>query len=164
MPKHTLSILTELQGEAPERIPHVPLNEQLYGTLVAKWQRYKQQKRAWKNRDMVNNVSREFKRHLKQAGIKPNGTLSIHTLRKSCIQNWTNELPINVTKELAGHSSISTTQKYYLQVDEYHRAKAAAVIDALVTNSSMELENPEMTDVRLTPRAKSGQYNNETKS
>jgi integrase len=41
-------------------------------------------------------------------------------------------LPINVTKELAGHSSIATTQKYYLQVDEYHRQKAAAVIDNLL--------------------------------
>lgn len=71
---------------------------------------------------------------LKNAGIEsePGKTLSIHTLRKSCIQNWANELPMNVTKELAGHSSIETTMKYYCQVDEYHRAKAAQVTDELL--------------------------------
>jgi len=118
--------------------------------MTAKWQERQRQKQDWKNQDMVNNVGREFKRHIKRAGIKPNGTLSIHTLRKSCIQNWANELPINVTKELAGHSSIVTTQKYYLQVDEYHRVKAAAVIDALI-ESGEEEEKIEMTDARLTP-------------
>jgi integrase len=107
---------------------------------------------------MANNVLREFNRHVRKAAIKPNGTLSIHTLRKSCIQNWANELPINVTEELAGHSSIATTHKYYLQVDEYNRAKAAAVIDSLLVNANAQDEKPEMTDARMTPKANSGQY------
>jgi len=150
LPKHTLDILTQLQAEAPEKIPYAVLSEKQHKTMTAKWQERQRQKQDWKNQDMVNNVGREFKRHIKWAGIKPTGTLSIHTLRKSCIQNWANELPINVTKELAGHSSIVTTQKYYLQVDEYHRVKAAAVIDALI-ESGEEEEKIEMTDARLTP-------------
>jgi integrase len=99
----------------PERIPYVLLDEQQYGTVVAKWQRCQRQRRAWQNQDMVNNVLRDFKRHLKWAGIKPDGSLSIHTLHKSCCQNRANHLPINVVKELMGHSSISTTQKFYSQ-------------------------------------------------
>lgn len=147
IPKHTLDILTQLQTKAPEGIPYVLLSERQYKTVMAKWKRCQQEKRPWLNRDTVNNVPREFKRHLKRAGITPNGTLSIHTLRKSCIQNWANELPINVTKELAGHSSIVTTQKYYLQVDEYHRAKAAAVIESLISGG----KEFDKTDARVTP-------------
>jgi len=127
-----------LHSEAPERIL-----------------RYQKQKRPWKNQDMTNNTDREFKRHLRWAGIKSYGTLSLHTLRKSCIQNWANELPINVTKELAGHSSIATTQKYYLQVDEYHRAKAAAVIDSLPSEAEAKLDK---TDARLTSGGYFRQY------
>jgi len=154
LPKHTLDILTQLHATAPERIPYVLRNEKQYKTAIAKWLKYQKRKRAWKNQDMVNNVGREFKRHTKWAGIKPNGTLSMHTIRKSCIQNWANELPIHVTKELAGHSSIATTQKYYLQVDEYHRAKAAAVIDSLLSKAQAKAKQ---TDARVTPRTDVGQ-------
>jgi integrase len=158
LPKHTLDILADLKAynEATDQTPFILLDDQQYKTVLAKWRTYQQQGRAWRNQDMVNNTLREFRRHLRQARIKPNGTLSIHTLRKSCIQNWANELPINVTKELAGHSSIETTQKYYLQVDEYHRVKAAAVIEALVTDCRIEPEKFEMNDARMTPGANSG--------
>ena len=70
-----------------------------------------------------------FKRHVKKADIEPNGQLAIHTLRKSCIQTWADYLPPNVTKELAGHSSLETTLKYYNQVDDYHRVKAAEIME-----------------------------------
>ena len=78
---------------------------------------------------MANNQLTNFKRHVKKAEIKPNGQLAIHTLRKSCIQTWADHLPANVTKELAGHSSLETTLKYYNQVDDYHRVKAAEVME-----------------------------------
>lgn len=153
LPKHTLDILTALQSEAPEREPYILLNERQYETVVAKWKRFQQQRRPWRNRDIANNRLREFKRHLRWAGIQPNGSLSLHTLRKSCVQNWANHLPPNVTKELAGHASISTTMEYYAQVDEDHRIKAAAVIESLVSGD-MEEGTAEMTDARMTPKAK----------
>ena len=160
IPKHTLDILTQLQTQASEGIPYVLFSEQQYKTVMAKWERYQREKRPWRNRDTVNNVPREFKRHLRKAGITPNGTLSIHTLRKSCIQNWANELPINVTKELAGHSSIVTTQKYYLQVDEYHRAKAAAVIESLVSDAN----GFEKNDAGMTPEGSFTQKSSKVQS
>jgi integrase len=72
---------------------------------------------------MVNNQLTNFMRYVKKAGIKANGQPDIHTLQKSCIQTWADHLPLNVTKELAGHSDLATTLKYYNQVDDYHRQK-----------------------------------------
>ena len=57
--------------------------------------------------------------------------------------------------------SIATTQKYYLQVDEYHRVKAAAVIDTLI--ESGEEEKLEMTDAKLTPISDFVQNQNDSK-
>jgi integrase len=58
--------------------------------------------------------------------------LTVHCLRKSCGQNWANHLPINVTMKLMGHSSVTTTQMFYSQVEQYHHEQAAKVIQALV--------------------------------
>ncbi len=74
---------------------------------------------------MVNNVLRDFKGHSRQAGIKPTGKLTIHTLRKSCGQNWADHMSMHVVKELMGHSSIATTQEFYTQVDKDHQIQAA---------------------------------------
>jgi integrase len=109
---------------------------------------------------MANNVLREFKRHLKWAGIKPNGSLAIHTLRKCCGQNWADRIPNpNVVKELMGHSSLATTMKFYNQVSAEHRAEAAALIDDLLTSTSnVETTDHEKTDARLTPRGNLRQH------
>lgn len=71
------------------------------------------------------------------AGTKPVGklTIHIHTLRKSCGQNWADDLPMNVVKELMGHSSIATTQEFYTQVNSDHEAKAANILQRLIEDS-----------------------------
>jgi integrase len=80
----------------------------------------------------VNNVLRNFKAYCKRAGIKPVGKLTVHTLRKNAGQNWADYLPMNVVKELMGHSNISTTAEFYNQVDRDHELKAARVIQRLL--------------------------------
>jgi len=72
---------------------------------------------------MENNTLSNFKRCLKWAGIEPNGTLSIHTLRKSCAQ-----------------------------VDKDHRVKAA-VIDKLVSKGNAAESLTSETDAKTTPTA-----------
>ena len=135
LPPATLNILEDLKTYAEatdEASPYVVLSESLHGKMMARWNHADKNTRvAWKWQDAFYNAGREFHRHLRKAEIEPapGETLSIHTLRKSCIQNWANKLPMNVTKELAGHSNIATTQKYYCQVDSYYRAKAAEVIE-----------------------------------
>ena len=97
---------------------------------------------------MINNVNRDFKRHIKRAGIRPVGSLTIHTLRKACIMNWANNLPIFVTKEYAGHSNISTTQEYYTLVDSDHDLKAQRVIQEL-----LESQESVKSDAQVTPES-----------
>ena len=141
LPNHTLEVLADLKASREimnEDTPYVLLDERRYKLVLEKWKKYKAVEHPWRNQDMVNNTLRNFKKHVERASIRPDSQLTVHTLRKSCVQNWANELPINVTKELAGHSSIATTQKFYLQVDEYHRAKAAEVVENLVSGSGAQ--------------------------
>ena len=133
LPGYTIEMLEHFEALSP----YVVMTKVKYERMLEKWQSYQASGRPWRWVDMFYNAGRDFNHHVKNAGIqKEQGkTLSIHTLRKSCIQNWANELPMNVTKELAGHSSISTTSKYYTQVDSYHRAKAATTIDNLLAEN-----------------------------
>ncbi len=85
---------------------------------------------------MQNNALVTFKRHVRWAGIEPDGSLSIHTLRKCCITNWANSISNpEVVRVLAGHADIKTTMEYYSQVSEEQRQKAAQAIDNLIANS-----------------------------
>lgn len=99
---------------------------------------------------MVNNILRDFKSHYKRAGIKPVGKLTIHTLRKSCGQNWADYLPMDLVMELMGHSKAETTLEYYSQVDKDHEKKAARVLQDMLER---EKRSPE-TDARrnFTPK------------
>jgi len=135
LPGDTLNILAELHAEASEGIPYVLLNEQEYETALNKWQRYQKEGRSWANRDLQNNTLTTFKRHAKRAGIKANGSLSIHTLRKSCITNWANRINNpQVTQTLAGHADLSTTLSYYSQVTLDQRDQAAKAINEMLND------------------------------
>jgi integrase len=134
----------------------VLLSEQRYLRIRARWQQLRRQGKPWVNRHMINNVLGDFRSHIKRAGIKPVGKLTIHTLWKSCGQNWADYLAMNVVKELMGHSSIATTQEFYTQVDSDHEAKAARVLQQLIDGADTK-EGNWKTDARLTPEANSGQ-------
>ena len=152
LPPHTIDILTRWQAQAPEGVPYILLDEERYERVRARWHQLRDRGKPWRNRYMVNNVNRDFKRHCRRAGIKPVGRLTIHTLRKSCGQNWADHLPMNVVKELMGHSHIATTQEFYTQVDKDHEAKAAQAIQRLIEDSEGP-KQPGKTDVKLTYEA-----------
>jgi len=151
LPKHTIDLLTEWQTQAPEGVPYILLTKERYELVKAKWQALHKAGKPWLNRYLINHVLRNFKAHCKRAGIKPVGKLTIHTLRKCAGQNWADNLPMNVVKELMGHSSIKTTQRYYTQVDADHEAKAARVIQQLLEAESKTF------DVKLTYKPVSDQ-------
>jgi integrase len=109
LPTHTIDFLTQLQSQATEGIPYILLEKERYERVKTKWQELRKERKPWLNRYMVNNVLRDFKSHCKRAGIKPVGKLTIHTLRKSAGQNWADHPPMNVVKELMGHSKAETT-------------------------------------------------------
>ncbi|KKL22927.1 hypothetical protein LCGC14_2430500, partial [marine sediment metagenome] len=136
LPKHTLDLLAQWQGEAPEALPFVLLTAERFERVKAKWRRLRQAGQPWKSKYVVNNVLRDFKDRVKRAGIKPVGKFCVHTMRKCAGQNWADYLPMNVVKELMGHSNISTTAEFYSTVDEDHERKAAMAIQKLLDRKS----------------------------
>jgi len=135
LPPHTIDLLTKLHAEATEKVPFVLLTKERYERVKKKWQQICEQGKPWKNRYLVNNVLRKFKAYCRRAGIKPVGKFTVHTLRKCAGQNWADYLPMNVVKELMGHSNIATTAEFYNQVDRDHELKAARVIQALLESN-----------------------------
>jgi integrase len=147
LPKFTMDLLSKLQIEAAEGVPFVLMDKQADMKIRDKWCKCREQGHDWFNRSLANNVIRDFHRRVKQAGIDTAGkVLTVHVLRKCCIQNWANSLPMNVVKELAGHSDIETTNKFYNTVDEIHLKEAAQLGDNLLA-----------TDAKLTFSANSEQ-------
>ena len=71
------------------------------------------------------NIWRDFGALARRAKVKAYSK-PLHSLRKSCITDWAENHPIHVVQQWAGHASIETTRKYYLQVDDEHYERAAA--------------------------------------
>ena len=75
---------------------------------------------------VVKNISRDFEVLCRRAGVtrynKP-----LHTLRKSCLTDWAAEFSVHAVKEWAGHSSIETTDAFYLKVGEAEYRRAAGL-------------------------------------
>ena len=115
-----MSLLIQWQNEAPECVPYVFLTIQRYEHVmqiynIGKWR---------DGKDLINNVLRDFKVILRRAGI---AYCTIHDFRRSCITNWARNLPAHVVRKLAGHSSMETTMKYYLAIEEYDLQNAKSV-------------------------------------
>ncbi len=156
LPEHTVRLLAEWQDAAPENVPYILLTAERLKRIKKRWQKLRREGKPWRNRYMVNNVLRKFKRHCKRAGIKPVGKPTIHTLPKCAGQNWADYLPMNVVKELMGHSNIATTAEFYNQVDADHEEKAARVIQKLIDNAENN-KNSNKTDAKMTPEPDSRQ-------
>jgi integrase len=131
LPAQTIKILRDLRQSTPAvfKVPYILLSVCQYEVVLAKYETYRKQRRPWLNRDMANNQLTNFKRHVKKAGIRPNGQLAIHTLRKSCIKTWADHLPPNVVQELAGHADLETTMQYYNKVEPEQRQNAAKMME-----------------------------------
>ncbi len=115
-----VNLLAAWQSAAPEECPYVFMEQ-------GRWEYYWQEVSAgrWETgRDLVNNVLRRYKTICRRAGIGP---YTIHDLRRFCITNWAQDLPIHVVQQLAGHSDIKTTQQFYLSVREDDVAKAQKI-------------------------------------
>jgi integrase len=67
-------------------------------------------------RDFPRDVGTlKFPEIFAKAGLTP-WEKPLHTLRKSCIDDWAKVAPPNVVMEWATHSSLNTTMKYYSKV------------------------------------------------
>ena len=122
MSDETSNLLAAIQAEAPEGHPYIFISSERLCHILQR-----RQKGSWNERSaMVNNLSRDFPALCDKAGIEQ---CTPHDLRRSAITNWAQKLPIQVVQKLAGHSSISTTRKYYLSVREEDFDTACAWIN-----------------------------------
>lgn len=122
MSEETSDLLAAIQAESLEGHPYIFISpERLYHILQ------RREANDWDERsEMVNNLTRDFTLLCKKAGVE---NCIPHDLRRSAITNWAKKLPIQVVQVLAGHSSISTTRKYYLSVQEEDFDTACAWIN-----------------------------------
>jgi len=126
----TIDLLTQLQSEAWEGVPYVFLTRERYERVKQRWDQIGRKDKLWKNHWLCNNVLRDFKLHCRKAGIKPNGQLCLHTLRKNTAQTLANAgLPLKVIQYILGHSNPQTTLKYYSQVDQHHLEQVKRAVD-----------------------------------
>ena len=158
LPKHTIDLLTQWQGEAQTGNPFVVLTAERAELIKMKWRRCKRNKGQWLNYQWANNILRRFVRDTKRAGIKPTGKLTIHTLRKNACQNWVDAgLPMHAIAAFMGHSNIQTTRAYYNQVDDFHVNKAAAAIQGLLTSTEQKAEKKDVSRTyELAPATEKG--------
>jgi integrase len=152
VPQHTLDLLAELRRQKHEQGGRVVLNpfallsDREYEGVRRRWKQCQESDTPWSSRYWVNNWLTNFRRHVKKAGIQPEGRLALHDLRKACIRNWADHLPPKATQDFAGHADAKTTMAYYNQTTPEHRRKAAVSIDRMLRKS----------DAGLTPEAKIG--------
>ena len=87
----------------------------------------------WKNSTMVNNTNKDFQLYCSKAGIVTSDRLSVQTLRKAYGTNLANiSTPVHTLKELMGHSSITTTMKFYLKNSDENKMKAVRGLEELI--------------------------------
>ena len=83
-----------------------------------------------------NNAWRDFDAIRRRAGLPK---CSMHDLRRSFCTNLSRTIPMHVVQELAGHSDIRTTRRYYVKVEpELMSAACRAVEAALETDAETE--------------------------
>ncbi len=147
LPQQTIDLLLRLQAEAPEKVPYALLTEARYRRVTAKWQKYRAEEQPWHNRDYANNVLTRFRERIKRAGIKPGGkSLTIHTLRKCCCQNWIQAgLPMNMVQKLMGHADIGTTAKHYSQVTPEQKRQVKDALTARLRTPSAGANDHKLT-------------------
>ena len=117
-------LLVEHHMSQPEGCPYVFVP-------MARYERIQDFRRAgqWtveKGRSLLSKFCHHFNKIRSLAGIR---TGTFHDLRRTCLSNWIVQgLSLHEVKELAGHASIETTERFYLAVrrDVLYRARAAS--------------------------------------
>ncbi|MFB3894284.1 MAG: tyrosine-type recombinase/integrase [Phycisphaerae bacterium] len=123
--KKMIGLLAEWQSQAPDGVPYVFVDRRRYELVLkavaeGRWR---------EGRKLVNNVLRDFKAIRRRSGI---AFCTIHDFRRSCITNWARRMPVHVVRVLAGHSSLETTNKYYLAVQDGDLARARRLGDEVL--------------------------------
>jgi len=125
MADETTQLLADLYAQAKEGFPYIFVSPKRLEKI-----RERQKVRDWTSRsEVINNLGRNFGVIRRRAGV---AECTLHDLRRSAITNWASQLPIQVVQQLAGHSDISTTRKYYLVVRSEDMVSANKVLNSIL--------------------------------
>ena len=134
-PSWAMELLKQLKEQSNSKNPYVFLTGDRLNHIKQKWSDWQKggMEDKWKNGTMVNNTNRNFVLHCKKAGIVTSDKLSVHCLRKAYGTNLANlGTPIHTLKDLMGHSSITTTMKFYLKSTDENKKKAVRGLEDLM--------------------------------
>jgi len=135
MPQWVIDILAELHAQAEENCPFVLLTSQRWQVAKKRWHKFRKEGRSrqWLNRNLQNNVLRQFQKCCKKAGIKTHEKLVLHCLRKSWACNLANSgVPCHTLLKMGGWSSLETVQNFYLKSTDANEKKAVEILSKLV--------------------------------
>ena len=152
VPAEVMRRLADLQAESADGCPYVFVP-------AWRWSHIAKARKSgrWKDSQLlVNNLHRRIRTLRKKAGV---AKFTFHDFRRSCITNWANAMPAHVVRQLAGHSSIKTTQQYYLSVLKDDLEKARRVQAAIL---KVDLE-ADPTDQLLTNSGQNEQFQEKKK-
>lgn len=111
IPPETVQLLANLQAESDEDSPYVFIKTNRLKHILRR-----RSEGTWQpDNEIVNNLTRSLEVICRKADVE---FFTPHDLRRSCITNWAKKLPIQIVQQLAGHSNMTTTQKYYLSVQK----------------------------------------------
>jgi integrase len=131
MSAESTQLLANIQAESKEGFPYILISPERLKRI-----KQREQESRWNPRsDTVNNIGRDFDVIRRRSGI---AQCTIHDLRRSAITNWAQHLPIQVVQQLAGHSNIGTTRKYYLAVRPEDMDSANRIINKILESANSD--------------------------
>ena len=123
--EHRLQIIGSESWQPKDRESRiVPIFPELYKILLTAYDDADAGQKKVIEGLCATNTWRDFQVLFRRAGVKPYSK-PCHSLRKNAITDWASNFPAHVVKEWAGHSSLETTDRYYLQVSESEYTRAA---------------------------------------
>ena len=129
MGDETTQLLANLEAEAKEGSPYAFVSPERLRRILQR-----RAARKWSpSSNVINNLARDFGVICGRAGV---AKCTLHDLRRSAITNWAQKLPIQVVQQLAGHSDISTTRKYYLAVRSEDILSATELVNRILAGVS----------------------------
>ena len=134
-PRWVMDLLKECRKLVQKGNPFLFLGRERYDVVRVNWQKHVSEGKEaeWRSADMLNNYARSFKKACRRAGIETDDRLMASCCRKSYGTNLANlGTPVHTLKELMGHSSIITTQKYYLKSTDANKKQAVEGLDRLM--------------------------------
>jgi len=152
-PPETITLLTELQGQAPDGFAYVFLPKQRFDALRAAEEAgtpiegIVPLRSAQIEFSKIVAAASKSVRSLADRDHKP--TVSIHDLRRSAITNWAGHVSAFTTMALAGHSTITTTQRHYAATTVNEREQARRAASAAVRHKT-DTKQSEAADAAAT--------------